>query len=317
MDTKKGARLLITLFAICMGCLISASARTDSSQITVTPDKSGAKVNVTISDASMNGQDVSVVCYSPGWNGDTAEWDAGRNYILYIGQVKVSGTVAVSFPVKGGVQDGNYTLVLGYTGGKVSKVFSFDGGGGTGTQPPPSSSSPAPKSVRAVQSAAKKVNITWKKVNGAAGYTIYRSTKKLGTYTRVGAASKTSFTDKNVKAGKTYYYKVSVSGSGNQSEAAKVTIMKAPKITVKATGRWAKISWKKDSSASGYRVYMSNKKKGKYKLAATITGNKKVKATIKKLKSGRKYFFKVSAYKEDGKKKIAGKSSTVKKVQIK
>lgn len=315
MSTEKGAKLLITLFAICMSCFISASASADSSQITVTPDKSGAKVSVIIGDSSMNGQNVSVVCYAPGWNGDTTGWDAARSYIEYIGQAKVSGTVAVSFPVKGGVQSGNYTLVLGYTGGKVSKTFSFDGGGNTGT--PPSSSLPAPKSVRAVQSAAKKVNVTWKQVKGAAGYTVYRSTKRLGTYTKIGTTSKTSYTDKKVKAGKTYYYKVSVSGSGSQSEPAKVTVMKKPKITVKAAKRSAKISWKKDSSASGYRVYMSNKKKGKYKLAATVVGKKKVKATIKKLKSGKTYFFKVSAYKEDGKKKIAGQSSAVKKAKVK
>lgn len=311
MGTKKGARLLIALFAVCMVCLFSANARADSSQIMVTPDKSGAKVSVVIGDSSMNGQNVSVVCYAPGWKGDTTDWDAGRSYIEYIGQAKVSGTTAVSFPVKGGVQSGNYTLVLGYTGGKVSKTFSFDSGGG-GTV-----SSPAPKSVMAVQSAAKKVKVTWKQVKGASGYTVYRSTKRLGKYTKIATTSKTGYTDKKVKAGKTYYYKVSVSGSGSQSEPAKVTVMKKPKITVKAAKRSAKITWKKDSSASGYRIYKSNKKKGKYKLAATVAGKKKVKATIKKLKSGKTYFFKVSAYKEDGKKKIAGQSSAVKKAKIK
>lgn len=310
MSRKKGAGLLIVLFAICMSFITAADAKADSSQITVMPDKAGAKVSVIIGDASMSGQNVSVVCYAPGWNGDTNDWNANRNYISYIGQIKVSGTTTVSFPVKGGVQSGSYTLVLGCTGGKISKAFSFDGGGST-------VSVNVPKSVKAVQTAAKKVKVTWNKVSGAAGYNVYRSTKKLGTYTKVGTATKTSYTDKKVRAGKTYYYKVAVSNGGNQSDAAKVTVMKQPKIKVKAAKRSAKISWKKDSSASGYRVYMSTKKKGKYKMAAIVSGKKKVKATIKKLKSGKTYYFKVSAYKEVGKKKVAGKVSAVKKVRIK
>lgn len=313
MGRKKVAGLLIVLSAICISFLSAADAGADSSQITVSPDAAGTKVNVVIGDASMNGQDVSVVCYAPGWNGDTNDWDANRNYIEYIGQVRVSGVTSLSFPFKGNVQSGNYTLVLGYSGGKISKLFAFktpDNVGKTVTDA-------APKSVKAVQTAAKKVNVTWKEVKGAAGYDVYRSTKRLGAYTKIGAASKTSYTDKKAKAGKTYYYKVSVAGRANQSDAAKVTLMRAPKIKVKAVKRSAKISWKKDSSASGYRVYMSNRKKGKYKLAATITGKKKVKATVKKLKAGKTYYFKVSAYKQSGNKKIAGKASAVKKVKIK
>lgn len=278
MSREKGAGLLIVLFAVCMSFLTTANAKADSSQITVIPDKAGAKVSVIIADTSMSGQNVSVVCYAPGW---------------------------------GGVQSGNYTLVLGYTGGKVSKPFSFDGGGGAVV------SISAPNSVKAVQTAAKKVKVTWNKVSGAAGYNVYRSTKKFGTYSKVGTASKASFTDKKIKAGKTYYYKVAASNGANQSDAAKVTVMKQPKIKVKSAKRSAKVSWKKDGSASGYRVYMSAKKKGKYKVAAVVKGKKKVKATVKKLKSGKTYYFKVSAYKEVGKKKIAGKASAVKNVRIK
>ena len=311
MSREKGAGLLIVLFAVCMSFLTTANAKADSSQITVIPDKAGAKVSVIIADTSMSGQNVSVVCYAPGWGGDTNDWNANRGYISYIGQVKVSGTTTVSFPVKGGVQSGNYTLVLGYTGGKISKPFSFDGGGGAIV------SISAPNSVKAVQTAAKKVKVTWNKVSGAAGYNVYRSTKKFGTYSKVGTASKASFTDKKIKAGKTYYYKVAASNGSNQSDAAKVTVMKQPKIKVKSAKQSAKVSWKKDGSASGYRVYMSAKKKGKFKVAAVVKGKKKVKATVKKLKSGKTYYFKVSAYKEVGKKKIAGKASAVKNVRIK
>lgn len=56
----------------------------------------------------------------------------------------------------------------------------------------------------------KKVTLTWKKIDGATGYQIYRSTEKNGTYTRVKTLSENTlkYTDKNLKSGKTYYYKI-------------------------------------------------------------------------------------------------------------
>lgn len=69
----------------------------------------------------------------------------------------------------------------------------------------------ATKPSKVTVSSKKKAQatITIKKVKGANGYAIYRATKKGGTYVLVGLTTKTTFTDTTVKAGKTYYYKVS------------------------------------------------------------------------------------------------------------
>ena len=51
----------------------------------------------------------------------------------------------------------------------------------------------------------------WSKVKGAGGYEIYRSTSKKGNYKKIATVKKagtTSYKDKSVKSGKTYYYKV-------------------------------------------------------------------------------------------------------------
>lgn len=58
----------------------------------------------------------------------------------------------------------------------------------------------------------KKATIKWKKAEGAYGYQIYRAASKNGTYTRIASpgSSKTSYVNKNLKKGKTYYYKVRV-----------------------------------------------------------------------------------------------------------
>lgn len=61
---------------------------------------------------------------------------------------------------------------------------------------------------------------------------------------------------------------------------------------------------------------LSNKKKGKYKVKATIKKAKKTKCTIK-LKKGKKYFIKACAYKKVQKKTVCGKYSNIKKVNIK
>lgn len=56
-----------------------------------------------------------------------------------------------------------------------------------------------------------KVNLKWQKVNGAAGYVVYRSTKKGSRYTKIAKITKGStvkYTDKTAKKGKKYYYKV-------------------------------------------------------------------------------------------------------------
>ena len=55
------------------------------------------------------------------------------------------------------------------------------------------------------------VKVSWKKVTGANGYRVYRSTSKNGEYTSAGFIKKGStvtFKDKKVSEGKTYYYKI-------------------------------------------------------------------------------------------------------------
>ncbi|MGN0659545.1 MAG: serine hydrolase [Emergencia sp.] len=64
------------------------------------------------------------------------------------------------------------------------------------------------KTVKASVKAGKSsISVSWKKA-GTGSYQVYRAVKKNGTYKKITTSSKLSFTDKNVKKGKTYYYKV-------------------------------------------------------------------------------------------------------------
>lgn len=71
----------------------------------------------------------------------------------------------------------------------------------------------APTRLKA-KAGKKKVSISYKKATGAKKYYIYRSTKKSSGYKKVKTTSSSKYTDKKVKKGKKYYYKVkSVRGS--------------------------------------------------------------------------------------------------------
>ena len=115
----------------------------------------------------------------------------------------------------------------------------------------------------------------------------------------------------------------SSSGTGNagkkQSISSKTVKVKAPskvKLTSAKNGKGKKLTvkWKKVTGAKGYQFqYAMNKKFKKKKSVQT----KKTKYTIKKLKKKKTYYIRVRAYKMNGKKKVYGKWSTVKKVKIK
>lgn len=84
-----------------------------------------------------------------------------------------------------------------------------------------------------VKLSSKKGAVTVKctKVSGSVKYQILRGTKKKGTFKAVTSTTKTSYTDKKVTKGKTYYYKArtmkKVGGKtyyGNQTAAAKIKV---------------------------------------------------------------------------------------------
>lgn len=82
----------------------------------------------------------------------------------------------------------------------------------------------------------KSVYLRWKKQKYAGGYEIYRSTKKRKGYKKVKTikgGSKVSWTDKKVKGGKTYYYKIrayrKIGGKKSVSGFSKVKRVKVKK----------------------------------------------------------------------------------------
>lgn len=158
-----------------------------------------------------------------------------------------------------------------------------------------------------------KVKLSWNKVDGADRYEVYRATSKNGTYSKITTTAGRSVTNtKNVKTGKTYYYKVRAAVStANGTVCSKYSSIKSAKpVLAKVTGVKAKagkktvtVSWSKTKGASGYMVYRYDSKSKKYKSVKTIKSGKTVKWTNTGRKKGTTYKYKVKAYRlVDGKK---------------
>ncbi|MCC2864883.1 hypothetical protein LK494_02980 [Anaerovorax odorimutans] len=76
----------------------------------------------------------------------------------------------------------------------------------------------------------------WSKVKGAKGYHLYRSTKKSGKYKRIATTKKGSYTDKKLKEGKKYYYKVrAYKSSKGKKKYGKFSAAQAAKPCMKDT----------------------------------------------------------------------------------
>lgn len=90
---------------------------------------------------------------------------------------------------------------------------------------------------------------------------------------------------------------------------------KVKSLKVSSTGyNSLKVSWKRVKNAKGYQVYRATKKNGKYKRVKTIKKGKTVSWTNKKLTTGKRYYYKVRAYKGKQKGSFSAKKSGVPKL---
>ena len=158
----------------------------------------------------------------------------------------------------------------------------------------------SPATVKVAKTAYNIVKLTWTKADNATKYQVYRKVGKNSKFVNIATTTSLKYTDKKVKTGKKYYYKVvAVNKKGETVDSKTVkAIPKAKKLKVKAKKKAGRtvLSWKKVKGATGYKVYRSTKKNGKYKKVKTIT--KKSLVTFKAKKSNKKYYYKVVAYKK-------------------
>ncbi len=160
---------------------------------------------------------------------------------------------------------------------------------------------PAPKklSVKATSDAASgKVKLTWKAVENAEEYRIYRASRKTGKYKCIDTVQEAGFVDSSGKAGTTYYYYVVAEGSGGESDKSNIVYrccdLPRPVVELSnstSTGK-IKLNWQDIDRAEGYKIYRATSKSGKYSLLKTT---EKSSYTDSDTSAGKKYYYKVKA----------------------
>ncbi len=145
------------------------------------------------------------------------------------------------------------------------------------------------------------VKITWTPVSKCSGYKVYRKTedgswKQIAT---VKGATKSSYTNKKVKSGTKYFYKVvAYSGSYESyfTEVSRLFIATPELLSTKSGKTGVTVKWETVEGASGYYVYRQQGD-GSYKKLTTVKGESKNSYLDKSAKKGKTYTYKVKAYK--------------------
>lgn len=183
----------------------------------------------------------------------------------------------------------------------------------------------APKSLKISSNSATSIKLSWSAGGKATGYEVYRL-ESNGKYKRIATTSKTTYTNTKLKNSKSYKYKVRAyykSSTGKvyssfTSVLTTNTTPETPKIALYSKkSKQIQIKWSKLNLGTGYEVYQSTSKNGKYTKIKTVTSYKTTSYTKKSLKSKKTYYYKVRAYKTINGKKVYGKYSSIKSKKVK
>jgi len=157
--------------------------------------------------------------------------------------------------------------------------------------------------LRTVTGGYDDVVFSWSKVADASGYFVYYKKSTAKSYSYLTRTTGTTVTKKDLTDGAKYYFKVvpydKVGDARYQSieyKTATITTLKkvsTPKVV--RSGSKVKVSWSNISGESGYQISRSTKKSGTNIVSTykTTTGKSK----IIKANKGKKYYYKVRAYK--------------------
>lgn len=149
------------------------------------------------------------------------------------------------------------------------------------------------------------MSLYWSKVSGATGYLIYVKPASGGSWTRIGQtdANTLSMTYTNVSVNTSYYFTVrAIQGSvmgpyydqSNDASTA-VTFHGIPTVTLR-NGSTFTVSWTKDTTATGYRVFRQEAGTNRWTVVANITSGNTVSYTETTAVNGTKYQYTVRAY---------------------
>ena len=172
-----------------------------------------------------------------------------------------------------------------------------------------------------------KFKLSWNAIDGATRYIVYRKRNddKMKKVLTLGSKDLEYTTAEMPHGDYQFILKAGRYDSKDRvitesSNTVKVSVEKVnPTITLTATSKAIKVSWKKIEGVTNYEVYRATSKTGKYTKLKTTTSTS---YTAKSLTSGKTYYFKVRGYKTyksgtDIQYKVYTDDSTVKSTKAK
>lgn len=164
----------------------------------------------------------------------------------------------------------------------------------------------------------KTLKISWSRNSESTGYFIYRSTRANSGFKRIKTikSNKTvTYKDNTCTTGTKYYYKVvaykKTTAKTYRSAASEIKgqtpkCVKPKTVTVSSAAyNKLTIKWSAVNGANGYYIYRSTTKNGKYTRIATISKKGVLSYTDTKRVCGKRYYYKVAAWR-----KVSGKKKT-------
>lgn len=132
--------------------------------------------------------------------------------------------------------------------------------------------------LKVLKNGYKSLKVTWKAVDGASKYQVYRSkTGKSGSFALKKTTTATTYINTGITCGRTYYYKVRAVNSKGKGSFSTVKSNRVQPATVKITkvrppsDYTNRVYWNKVSGASGYQVYRKRTDKSTWKLMKSVS----------------------------------------------
>ena len=168
--------------------------------------------------------------------------------------------------------------------------------------------------ISTISNAASGINITWKRVDGAAKYRVFRK-KGTESWTRIADTGSTNYTDRSAASGTTYAYTVRcIKADGkfaSDYDKNGKSLIRLSTGNVKSIANAAKgmrLTWTKINGAQGYIIYRAYGS-GAYKAIKTITSGTTLNYTdTSATVNGGKYSYAVCGYRGSVKGVYTGKS---------
>ncbi len=157
----------------------------------------------------------------------------------------------------------------------------------------------APSEVK-LSSASNGVKISWTKMTSGTGYRVYRKLKgesEWNLVAKIKSNSTTSYTDTQVKNGKTYVYTVrqvkdkTLGSYSSKGYTIKYTV--PPKFAAKHSPDGIVLNWEKAVVGTGYQVQRKAEGEKSWKTIATMTNISKLTYTDKKPVYGKKNSYRI------------------------